>query len=639
MSDLAFKSPILSDAGRLLELQRRLISDLGACDRAPGRQHSCSAEQAPRPAPRQAQPFYFGSAERPLFGWIHQGGRQQVSDLGLLICSPVGYEDVCSHSTLRHLAEAAAEAGYPALRFDYDGTGDSAGDDTDPARMPAWLQSIRDAASTLREQTGVSRIAVFGIRLGASMALMATQDLPAVVAAILVNPVVEGRRYVRELRALAATSATEPDVPSSDAARALTAAGFTITRDTQQAIAAMRLAGEDLRSVPRRILLLERTDLPIDESLPVRLRQLGAEITRQPFAGYADMLRDPHETVVPWQMLDEVLSWLRHSVGSRVIPRSAQLATSCDLNRRDGRKWQLREHAVRFGAAPSMFGIVSEACGAQREAPVLLLLNSGGVRHTGPNRIYVRISRHLADLGFRVLRLDLPGLGDSPPCAGEVENEAYPERAIAAIKAAVEFAHDGLRATEVHAAGICSGAYHSLKAAAAGAMLRGIVVINPLTFFWKPGMSLAPPAYQDTEKVRRYWRTGLNRDLLRKLLADKSNLFKLAGIVSRYTLRRAHSAVRHVGRFLGIRLRDDLVLELRRIQANGTCMHFIFSATDPGHELLRQHAGTEVRRMLSAGTMTIDLIGGADHTFTQPKAQAALIGQISRILEEPASAP
>src|SRR3954469_14099070 len=115
------------------------------------------------------EPLYFGPPERPLFGWLHRPEHRSHS-IGLVVCNPLGYEAVCAHRTIKHFANAAANASIPALRFDYDGTGDSAGSDFDTGRFDAWLTSIQLAIDTLKQQTGVSRVCLLGIRLGATLA-------------------------------------------------------------------------------------------------------------------------------------------------------------------------------------------------------------------------------------------------------------------------------------------------------------------------------------------------------------------------------------------------------------------------------------------------------------------------------------
>jgi alpha-beta hydrolase superfamily lysophospholipase len=586
-----------------------------------------------------AQPFYFGPEQRPLFGWLHQTDGAESSDVGLLICSPLGYDAISSHRTLRHLAEAAATHGIPAMRFDYDGTGNAAGLDTDPARVRAWLDSIQCAAGVLRAQTGVRRICLFGIRLGGTLALLAAQHLQ-VADVILVNPVIEGRRYLRELRALAATSVmtagSEP-VANDDV---LEAAGFITTAETRTAINEIRLAGDSLQSAPSRVLLFERTDLPHEPSLPQRLQQLGCRLTRLDFPGYADMLRDAHETVVPGKMIQDALSWIQRESNESIAAPKAPLVDGCEFSWPcGGGPGRLREEVVRFGTADTIFGVLTqrpESIDDSAEgAPALLLLNSGAVHHVGPNRLYVRIARMLAIHGITVLRFDLPGLGDSPVPVGEAENQPYPPWATETVSQAAGYIAKRFPARALHSAGICSGAYHSLKAAVSGVPLRSIVVINPLTFFWKPGMSLATPAYQDTAEMMRYRRTGLSKASLLKLLTGKVDLANLAGILRRFALRRLRSAARNMGRRMGIALQDDLVTELRAVQAHGTRMHFVFATTDPGHSLLREQGGSEVEQLINRGVITINFVEHSDHTFTPRIAQQSLLSLLGRLFGGP----
>src|SRR5271168_1578528 len=66
-------------------------------------------------------PIVFGGC----FGWYHPGR----GDLGVVLCGPHGYEDLCVHRHWRGLAQDLSRHGLPTLRFDYPGTGDSAEDD------------------------------------------------------------------------------------------------------------------------------------------------------------------------------------------------------------------------------------------------------------------------------------------------------------------------------------------------------------------------------------------------------------------------------------------------------------------------------------------------------------------------------
>ncbi len=118
-----------------------------------------------------------------------------------------------SYSTLRLLAEDLVARDFSVLRFDYDGTGDSAGSDLDPGRVSAWMASVAEAVSLVR-RSGATSIALVGMRLGALFAGLAAEQDGDIDALVLWDPVVSGRTYVAEQRALGALS-FNPTVPSA----------------------------------------------------------------------------------------------------------------------------------------------------------------------------------------------------------------------------------------------------------------------------------------------------------------------------------------------------------------------------------------------------------------------------------------
>jgi pimeloyl-ACP methyl ester carboxylesterase len=117
---------------------------------------------------------WFASGRYTLLG--HVDSPDQTSHtprLGLLIVPPFGWEDACSYRPLRVFGQALAEDGIPVLRYDLPATGDSSGTPREEALLAAWIQSVADAAEELRRSSGVERVAVLGIRLGAILALSA----------------------------------------------------------------------------------------------------------------------------------------------------------------------------------------------------------------------------------------------------------------------------------------------------------------------------------------------------------------------------------------------------------------------------------------------------------------------------------
>src|SRR3954469_8878782 len=215
----------------------------------------------PPPASPEPTALYLHSRGEALFAWLHAG--RPGCGHAVVLCPPVGHEQVHAHRAWRHVAEAVARAGLPVLRFDYSGTGDSAGTDEDPDRVATWRQNVRDAVAWVRRQLGFEHVTLVGLRMGAALAYLTAAEEP-VDRLVLWAPVVSGRKYVRELRALSAAGAAScPAAPGRPGD--IEPMGFVVNAQT-----AADLGDIDLLAVrPRceRVLIVGRDDLPDDGRL------------------------------------------------------------------------------------------------------------------------------------------------------------------------------------------------------------------------------------------------------------------------------------------------------------------------------------------------------------------------------------
>jgi exosortase A-associated hydrolase 2 len=91
-------------------------------------------------------------------------------------------------------ARAFAANGCAVLRFDYCGCGDSTGNFEDFS-CPDWREDITHAARFMTGQTGMNRLGLLGLRLGASLAFEAARMIESCEFAILWEPIIHGRRY------------------------------------------------------------------------------------------------------------------------------------------------------------------------------------------------------------------------------------------------------------------------------------------------------------------------------------------------------------------------------------------------------------------------------------------------------------
>src|SRR5512143_1046286 len=146
------------------------------------------------PAGRDLRPFFFGEAAEPLLGLHHPAGGARPRRVGVAFLNPFGDEYLRAHRPLRQLADRLASCGFDVLRFDYFGCGDSAGDD-EQGRIRRWLQDAAAAVEELEALSGSARVALIGVRLGASLAVELAARRPGVEQLVLWDPVADGSRY------------------------------------------------------------------------------------------------------------------------------------------------------------------------------------------------------------------------------------------------------------------------------------------------------------------------------------------------------------------------------------------------------------------------------------------------------------
>ncbi len=90
------------------------------------------------------------------FGWLHTAAA--MNSVAVVLCAGIKTDAMTGHRSFRLLAAALAAAGFPTLRFDYPGTGDSLDPPADAQHWGLWQRSIHQAADWLRRQTGATRL-------------------------------------------------------------------------------------------------------------------------------------------------------------------------------------------------------------------------------------------------------------------------------------------------------------------------------------------------------------------------------------------------------------------------------------------------------------------------------------------------
>lgn len=143
-------------------------------------------------------PKFFGRSGRELFGVYHPSLIALTAQVAVVLCYPGPQEYRQCHFAYRNLAGLLARAGLHVLRFDYFATGDSAGDSRE-GTLDQWVEDIGTAVAEVRDLSGLTRVALVGMRLGACLAARATKANVQASRLVLWDPVVSGAEYLARL--------------------------------------------------------------------------------------------------------------------------------------------------------------------------------------------------------------------------------------------------------------------------------------------------------------------------------------------------------------------------------------------------------------------------------------------------------
>jgi alpha-beta hydrolase superfamily lysophospholipase len=421
-------------------------------------------------------PVWFGSSQRPLFGWIHSPA-DGTARAAALLCPPLGRESIVAHYTYRRLAQELARRGLLAVRFDYDGTGDSMGDDEDPNRVNAWQESIVHAAD-LTVQCGAPSLVLIGMRMGALLAASVTKATGA-TAFVAWDPCRSGRAFVREQNAGQRIHFGDLS-PVTDGVEL---PGFVYSSETVADLGRLKLAIRG--SCVTKALVLTRVSARVPDVLAEELSECDLDVDQA--EGQEQLLEvDPIHQKIPLVAIERIVEWVAQSATEEEVTVAVPPSTLTRLGVLDGSA--VAERALSIGSS-GLFGI--ETTDSKRShGPSVIFVTSSFDSHVGPNRLWVLLARSWAAAGMRCIRLDVSGIGDSPARDGSSEHvlmspDAFDDLADAARALCPSDPSD------VIWVGLCSGGYQALEAAFS-LRAKGVCVVNPALRFYPPELEDGP---------------------------------------------------------------------------------------------------------------------------------------------------
>jgi len=229
-----------------------------------------------------------------------------------VLCYPVGQEYIRSHRAFYQLAVRLARAGFHVLRFDYYGCGDSEGDFED-ANFSQWTEDIVDAVAEIRRKSGWQKVCLIGMRLGATLSMMAAANQQNIEGLILWEPIVDGKKYLEELAAMHKSYVGHYKLENKKGISSMgipaEVIGFPMTT---------RLV-EDLKTIdPYDIKLPSETDMLVlinEERTDFNkflnyFKQINSRVDHKLIPDHKFWLEELYKRLIPVQTLQHLVSWI-----------------------------------------------------------------------------------------------------------------------------------------------------------------------------------------------------------------------------------------------------------------------------------------------------------------------------------------
>lgn len=289
----------------------------------------------------------------------------------------------------------------------------------------------------------------------------------------------------------------------------------------------------------------------------------------------------------------------------------------------------MKEYAVLLGKDRSLVGILTENenenVSEENRLTGVLLLNAGLIHHIGPNRIYVKMARLLASIGFVVLRFDFSGIGDSG-----IRKDKLPviESMADEMRQAMDYLEQTKGIKQFNCIGFCSGAAAAGQISVVDHRVKKAILIDPPV-----------PESPQTELMahsKYYSKQALfNPHSWLKFLLMRSSYSNICGAVwmeIKARLRPDLSRFREASE-----IANELKKFFRTLRMKGVQLFMVYSEDsegDIGERYFLEVVKEEYRMMQDSGLLTSEKLHEADHLATPLASQEWLLNLISKWMDE-----
>jgi len=532
-----------------------------------------------------------------LYGCLHVPV-ERTGKTGIVFVPAVGRERHRAYKELRWLARELADRGWPVLRFDFRGEGESAGSFS-TSTIGTRVADVGAAIDELVAQTGVTEVCLVGFQLGAPIALAAAAA-EGVSRLVLCDPVTNVKAYGRNLvrsNVVLQNQYFGKAEQGEEALRKTLADGGTIS----------------VYGYPMGQGLL--AELEAFDPAP----HLAAYRGRSLLVGFSPREAPPKKDVVAWQealggearsaartaVLEQfswtsrlfwghslpglralLLDWLAEppvAGGPALAPRPIRTGTGSPADR--------RVITLTGERGERMVGILTTPPVTARDRrATVVVLQAGLLNKTGVGDYFRWLGDLLAEDGWTVLRMDQRGTGDSEgEIVSDVPIDAYFRKIQAGAAKAdtleqITWVERTIGHDEVHLLGQCGGSVTAILAAGERPdAVRSLVCI-----------AMAVLYSESLEKVREGDAALAGKGYVQKLL-DPASWKRLVSGESNYELLSASAKA------MAKRVRQKVVAKVDQTLHVTALLDRLELRVAPDHPRFNQEVWEAYPRIMKAG--------------------------------------
>lgn len=273
----------------------------------------------------------------------------------------------------------------------------------------------------------------------------------------------------------------------------------------------------------------------------------------------------------------------------------------------------MEESLTQFGEKNLINGIITHPDNNPKEIGVILL-NAGFLHKVGPNRIYVRIARKLAQDGYTALRFDFSGIGDSYSSNKAISST---ERKESEIKNSIDYLSEKYNIRKIVLLGFCSGADAASSLSGKDKRIVALILINGYFVNEDQIGQVYTEAQQNLQ--RRYYKDSfLKLNRLKRLITGKSNYKDIA---------KSLSGRKQTG--------QNFILDNWKIitTENDLSVLIVCSTGSVSYDIYQLYLKKYLEEIELKNKIIVEIIDNTDHMFTLINSQNLIIDKISNFIK------